>query len=323
MSTQTTIDLAPVLAKLDALATQVAYLTERQRKQEELFEEFTPIARVAMATVIERFDALDKQGVFESGKELVGIGQKIVEAFKPEDVRQLGDAVVSILDTVRALTQPEVLAIAGDAAQAMREADDAKPLGIFGLVRATKHEDVQKGMALMVEVLKRIGHGANALSERHQKQLDRKAKLAELLGPRSQRGKALGIERPQRRLPAPAAEPPAAKAPACSTPKPAVAATRIDGIDFTADGHVVDATQWTRELGVALAELAGLALTEAHWTVLTAARTEFEATQLSPNIRRLTQVTGLSTKDLYTLFPKAPARTIAKVAGLPKPAGCL
>jgi tRNA 2-thiouridine synthesizing protein E len=64
-------------------------------------------------------------------------------------------------------------------------------------------------------------------------------------------------------------------------------------------------------------------LTEPHWAVIAAARADFEATRVSPNIRRLTQLTQLATKDLYALFPRAPARTIAKIAGLPKPAGCL
>jgi dissimilatory sulfite reductase related protein len=44
---------------------------------------------------------------------------------------------------------------------------------------------------------------------------------------------------------------------------------------------------------------------------------------MSPNIRRITLELGVSTKDVYALFPKAPARTIAKIAGIPKPAGCL
>ena len=57
--------------------------------------------------------------------------------------------------------------------------------------------------------------------------------------------------------------------------------------------------------------------------MLDAARADFAATGSSPNIRRLTQVAGVSTKDLYVLFPRAPGRTIAKIAGLPKPAGCL
>jgi sulfur relay (sulfurtransferase) DsrC/TusE family protein len=31
----------------------------------------------------------------------------------------------------------------------------------------------------------------------------------------------------------------------------------------------------------------------------------------------------VTTKELYVLFPRAPGRTIASIAGLPKPAGCL
>jgi TusE/DsrC/DsvC family sulfur relay protein len=306
-------DLTPVLQRLDALATQVAYLAERQRAQEELFAEMTPIAREVMGAAIARLDALDKQGYFAFAGELAGVGKRIVEGFSPADVRQLGDAIVGILETVRTLTQPEILQVAADASAAMQDADQVKPLGIFGMVRATKNDDVQKGMALMVEVLRRVGHGVNAIAAEQAKQLDRKAKLAGLLGPRRSK-KALGIERPQ--LPA--------GPPACAMPaKPAATAAVIDGIAYGADGHLVDPAAWSRPLADAIAQLQGVALTSAHWPVIDAARADFAETKVSPNIRRLTQITGAATKDLYALFPKAPGRTIAKIAGLPKPAGCL
>ncbi len=64
-------------------------------------------------------------------------------------------------------------------------------------------------------------------------------------------------------------------------------------------------------------------MTDAHWNVIEVARTDYAATKASPNIRRLTQVTTVTTKEVYALFPKAPARTLAEIAGLPKPAGCL
>jgi len=337
MSTQA-LDLTPILTRLDALASQVSYLAERQRRTEELFEEMTPIAKAVMATATDKLDALDQKGYFEFGKELIGVGQRIVEAYGPDDVRQLGDAIVGILDTVRSLTQPDVLAIAADVSDAMHHTEDVKPLGMFGMVKATKNEDVQKGMAIMMEVLRRVGHGANELAARHTKNEDRKAKLAEILGPRRGR-KLLGVERP--RLPPgeteAAATPPRRPAkdtkvekptsrtgPACAVPaKPGARAAVIDGIAYTADGHMVDAGAWTEPLAEALAQVQGVALTDLHWAVISAARADFSATAASPNIRRLTQITKFTTKDLYTLFPKAPARTIAKVAGLPKPAGCL
>ena len=187
---------------------------------------------------------------------------------------------------------------------------------IFGMVRATRDDDVQKGMAIMVEVLRRVGHGANAIAVRPNQLEDKKARLAATLGSRKQ--KLLGIER--KRLTA-SPLPAQASCAVPSAPKPAVAV--VDGIAYTADGHLADASTWTRTLGASLAQLQGVTLTDAHWAVLEVARADFATTNVSPNIRRLTQIAGVTTKDIYAMFPKAPGRTIAKIAGLPKPAGCL
>ena len=329
-----------LLAKLDQMAAQLAYVTARQRATEDMIAELVPVVKEALNTAIARFAIFEQKGYFAFAQSVMGVGQRIVEGFSPRDVDQLGDAIVSILDSVRVFTQPDMLRVAADASAAINEGDKLKPLGMFGMVRATKDEDVQKGMAIRFEMLRRVGRGVSAMAEKHEASADRNAKLAQLLGPR--RGKkSLGIERA---LP-PAAAAKVAKAakakdaPArsvaasdaatttqaasCSTPKPPVAGAVIDGIAYSADGHLMDATAWTKHLGETLAAVQGLTLTDAHWTVLEAARAEFASTNQSPNIRRLTLVTSLSTKELYVLFPKAPGRTIAKVAGLPKPAGCL
>lgn len=314
----TTNDLTPILERLDRMNEALAYVVERQRAQEELLGELVPIGREVMRTGISKLDALDQKGYFTFAAELAGVAQRVIEGFSPEDVRQLGDSVVGILGAVRSLTRPEVLQIAVDATQALEHADEVKPIGIFGMVRATRNDDVQKGMALMVEVLRRVGHGVNALAERDTKELDRKAKLAELLGPRRSR-RILGVERPQ----LPAGRPPPAAATAAASPTSTATAATIDGVAYSADGHMVDASAWTPALGAAIAQLQGIALTPAHLALIEAARADFAATQVSPNIRRLTQVAGVTTKDIYLLFPKAPGRTLAKIAGLPKPAGCL
>ncbi len=117
----------------------------------------------------------------------------------------------------------------------------------------------------------------------------------------------------------------AEKGPACATPStgPAAVASVMDGVGFGADGHLADASQWTRALGEKLASMQGVEMSDAHWALVEAARKDFGETKASPNIRRLTQVTTVTTKEVYALFPKAPARTLAKIAGLPKPAGCL
>jgi len=311
-------DLTPIVERLDAMKAQLDFLTERQRKQEELLAELTPIARTALATTIQQLDELERKGYFAFARELGEVLRKVVDGISPAEVHQLGDAVVQILHAVKAMTQPAVLAVAADAAEVVEGAADVKPLGLFGMVRATKNDDVQKGMAIILELLRRVGHGANVAASQQGALADKKARLQKLLGARKAR--PLGVER---RLPAPA---PAAPAPAatCASPSaPQPTATVIDGVGYTADGHLADAAQWTRPLAEAIAELQGVTLDADHWAVLDAARADFAETGLSPNIRRLTQICGVTTKHLYTLFPRAPGRTIAKIAGLPKPAGCL
>ncbi len=329
METPRSDDLAALHARFDALSAQMNLLVERQRKTEEFLDEMSPILKAAVTSAAARLDGLEKKGYFAFGRELLGVGERVVEGFSPDDVRQLGGAVVSILETVRALTQPEVLRLASDASEVLQNAERAEPVGIFGMVRATNDRDVQRGMAVMLELMRHVGRAAAIVKENRAASplADKRAKLDGILG--AKRARTLGVERPA--APAPTAIAPKPIAPvtppvaACAVPTkgPAPVVTTLDGVGFGADGHLADASQWTRALGEKLAELQGVAMTDAHWALVDAARRDFEATKTSPNIRRLTQVTGVSTKDIYALFPKAPGRTLAKVAGLPKPAGCL
>ncbi|MBK6692730.1 MAG: TusE/DsrC/DsvC family sulfur relay protein [Myxococcales bacterium] len=314
-----------IMARLDAIDARLAQMAARQERSEDLFREMGPIIKEVMATATTKLDGLDKAGYFAFGRELVTLSERVVTGFSPADVRQLADAVVSILRTVRAMTQPRVLEMAGQASKVIEKADETEPLGLIGMVRATRDDDVQKGMAVMMELMRHVGHVATAVREEQKKDADkkdrgaeRKAKLAAALGPR--RKGALGIERPgaaaSAELPPPSA---------CAVPKSTSreAAAVIDGVAFTADGHMVDPSAWTQALAHKIAAAESVNLDEARMPIVTFARADFEKNGVSPNIRRLTQGTGLGTKELYALFPKAPARTIAKIAGIPKPAGCI
>ncbi len=305
------------LAEIDA---KLAYLTERQKKTEELITEMTPVLREVMNVATARLDEIDKKGYFDFGREIVKIGDRVVTSFTPDDVRAFGDAVVGILETVRALTQPKVLEIASSASEALEQADKAEPIGLLGMVKATRDDDVQKGMAVMMEVMRHVGRAVVAVREQRAADPNelKKAKLAAAIGPRRTKPAALGIERtPPRPRPAPPARASKEAAP------PAAAPPAIEGVAFSADGHLADPAAWSPDLAAKIAAIQSVALDEPRWAVIRFARAEFEKTGASPNIRRLTQGTELATKDLYALFPKAPARTVAKIAGIPKPVGCI
>ena len=96
------------------------------------------------------------------------------------------------------------------------------------------------------------------------------------------------------------------------------------GARFQADGTLLEPEKWSRDMAIALAATVGVTdMADDHWRVIEFARQEFADTGHSPNIRRLTEGSGIDTRRLYALFPQAPGRAVARVAGLPKPAGCI
>jgi len=91
-----------------------------------------------------------------------------------------------------------------------------------------------------------------------------------------------------------------------------------------ADGHLANRADWNESLAALLASQEGIPrLTERHWMVIRYMRAEFEKNGQAPSIRKLTKESGVDTKELYALFPKGPAKKAAKIAGLPKPVGCI
>ena len=95
-------------------------------------------------------------------------------------------------------------------------------------------------------------------------------------------------------------------------------------VEVNDEGFFVDPEQWTEEMAPELARREGIELlTDAHWTVLRFMRSEFFEKGTGPTVRLLGKKSGVSVKDLYQLFPKGPAKVAARIAGIPKPRGCI
>ena len=91
-----------------------------------------------------------------------------------------------------------------------------------------------------------------------------------------------------------------------------------------ADGNLANRNEWNEEVASEIAAIEGIPeLTQQHWAVINFMRAVFEKEGDSPSIRRLTKESGVDTKTLYQLFPKGPAKKAARIAGLPKPKGCI
>jgi tRNA 2-thiouridine synthesizing protein E len=90
------------------------------------------------------------------------------------------------------------------------------------------------------------------------------------------------------------------------------------------EGFMLNPSEWTKEIAVEIARDEGLAtLTDAHWKVIDFCRQNGMASGKAPTLRTITTGSGVSTKELFGLFPKGPAKKVARIAGLGKPEGCV
>ena len=95
-------------------------------------------------------------------------------------------------------------------------------------------------------------------------------------------------------------------------------------VEVDADGFLTDPAQWNEEIAAAIARENGIAeLTPRHLQAVNYMRETYLRTGQAPSIRTLGKESGVPIKELYTLFPKGPAKLAAKVGGIPKPRGCI
>lgn len=94
-------------------------------------------------------------------------------------------------------------------------------------------------------------------------------------------------------------------------------------LQFDGDGFLTNPEVWNKTVAVEIAKEDGIEMTDSHWAIVNLIRQNYEEKGNAPMIRTLCKETGLKLKDIYELFPLGPARGACRVAGLPKPDGCV
>ncbi len=96
------------------------------------------------------------------------------------------------------------------------------------------------------------------------------------------------------------------------------------------EGYLIDLNDWSEEAALQLAEAEGLDMSDDRWEIVNFLRDYYQEYQIAPAVRVLTKSIGKklgkekgSSKYLYELFPYGPAKQACKIAGLPKPTGCV
>ncbi len=100
----------------------------------------------------------------------------------------------------------------------------------------------------------------------------------------------------------------------------------LNGKSYTVDedGFLEDPTIWNEAVAADFATVEGVTnLTDAHWKVINYLRNYYLQFGIAPMIRKLCKETGFKLNEIYALFPSGPAKGACKLAGLPKPTGCV
>ncbi|MBI4206967.1 MAG: TusE/DsrC/DsvC family sulfur relay protein [Betaproteobacteria bacterium] len=100
--------------------------------------------------------------------------------------------------------------------------------------------------------------------------------------------------------------------------------------DTDEEGYLQNLSDWSEEVANLIARQEDIDMTPNHWEVVNFLREYYTEYQIAPAIRVLTKAIGKklgpekgNNKYLYELFPYGPAKQACKIAGLPKPTGCV
>jgi len=100
--------------------------------------------------------------------------------------------------------------------------------------------------------------------------------------------------------------------------------TILETVELNEEGFMVKPNAWTKEIAIELAKGEGIGdLTDAHWKIIDFCRQKAADTGNAPTLRAITKGSGITTKELFTLFPKGPSKKVAMISGLGKPEGCV
>jgi tRNA 2-thiouridine synthesizing protein E len=95
-------------------------------------------------------------------------------------------------------------------------------------------------------------------------------------------------------------------------------------LEIDEDGFIQEPEKWDKAVAEDIAKTEeAYPMGDDHWKLVNYLRNYFLEFEIAPPIRMLTKQTGLDLKTIYKLFPGGPAKGACKVAGLPKPTGCV
>lgn len=121
-----------------------------------LWQELSPLTQSAFLTLMTRLEEAEQKGYFTFLRGGMDIADRVVTSYSEEDVRQLGENIVLILDTVKEMTQPEVMTMMRNTAESLRAEPQVEDVSMMQLLRQLNDPAVKRGLSRTLTVLSNV-----------------------------------------------------------------------------------------------------------------------------------------------------------------------
>lgn len=149
-------------AQVDFLVTQSEQRNRELQMWRDLGRTVAPMAHEPLDVLVERLSMLEERGYFEFAKGGLEVIDRIITNYGEEDIKALGDNVVLIFDTVKEMTQPQVMNLLGATVKRLQEEDPGEPPSLFRILKEMRDPQVRRGLARVLNTLRSVGEGSQS-----------------------------------------------------------------------------------------------------------------------------------------------------------------
>jgi len=149
-------DMLHLFKKLLRNINNITKTFEQLENLKDFLQDFGPVSRDMFLDFMNKLNEFDRKGYFELARELSKISDKVVTSFTAEDLKKIGENTSAVINTVKNITQPEILQTVNNAANALKniELDGNEKVSLFSLMKEFNDPEVKRGLAFAVKFLK-------------------------------------------------------------------------------------------------------------------------------------------------------------------------
>jgi uncharacterized protein YjgD (DUF1641 family) len=163
-------DLLSLVKKLLRNTRNLNRMLDQVSSTADLFEDLKPIGKQMFQELLETLDELDRKGYFAFLRETAGVLDTVVKSYSVEDLQALRENIVPILNTVKNVTQPDILSSINSAVTSFRKADTSaqKEISLRMLFKQFRDPEVRRGIYLLLQFVKIVAGPISAHPSIHQ-----------------------------------------------------------------------------------------------------------------------------------------------------------